>query len=227
MSAANDQADPIYDFLTEAYECAKEGSHLIQALPNVEVFAVERVVGKLKAVNSILASLKDPSFGESDIATLTAATASILDPLEAFLSSNQHAQRPAAATRPPNGLRGRPCAILDLQRAIELHNLSNSWEKVAEAMGVSRPTLYNHLARAGLSTTRPPFDAIDNSDLDELIAAISLKNPRTGANGIYGHLRGAGVNVPMERVKDSLRRIDPIGTLLRYVAITAQAFYQS
>ncbi|KAJ7922164.1 hypothetical protein B0H13DRAFT_1866087 [Mycena leptocephala] len=53
---------------------------------------------------------------------------------------------PPAAFLPTEytGKPGRPRYILDIQQVHLLHDLGNSYEDIAAAMGVYRPTLYNH-----------------------------------------------------------------------------------
>jgi hypothetical protein len=82
-------------------------------------------------------------------------------PLEQFHDAPPPPRNIGTSTIPLMGPGRRPYAP-DLDRAIELHDLGNSWEKVAEAMGVHRGTMYNHLKRAGISSGRPVFTEIDD-----------------------------------------------------------------
>ena len=52
-------------------------------------------------------------------------------------------------------------------------------------------------------------------ELDEHVAEISLSHPFSGATIIHGHLTAKGLNIPLERVKSSLQRVDPIGVSAR------------
>ena len=69
---------------------------------------------------------------------------------------------------------GRPKYDLDLGEALRFHDLENSWEGKAEAMGVTRWTMYNHMDRAGFSTDHRSFMEISDDELDEHVSAISL-----------------------------------------------------
>jgi DNA invertase Pin-like site-specific DNA recombinase len=55
--------------------------------------------------------------------------------------------------------------IIDLERALLLHDLGNAWREVADAMGIERGTIYNHLAEAGLSSARKEWTVISDADL--------------------------------------------------------------
>jgi hypothetical protein len=84
-------------------------------------------------------------------------------------------------------------------------------------MGVDRKTMFNHLKRAGIPTTRPLYTDIDDDNLDEHIAEISLAHPLAGSGIVQGHLNARGINVTRARVQESLRRVDAIGVTLRSV----------
>jgi hypothetical protein len=116
-------------------------------------------------------------------------------------------------------LQGRPQYDLDTDHLIQLHNLGNSWSAVADAVGVSRWTIYYHLTCAGIITTRPAFTAIDDDDLDELVAQISLAHPFVGSVIVRGHLESLGVHVPSSQVQESLQQVDAIGVLGRCILI--------
>ena len=123
------------------------------------------------------------------------------------------AYHPSTQKLPGRG-RGRPKYDLDLDRALELHDMELSWDQVAKAMGVTRQTLYNQLNASGRSTARRPFTNIGDDDLDLLIAEISDHHPLAGSVIVRGHLEAIGVHVPLNDIKDSLRRVNAIGVSL-------------
>jgi hypothetical protein len=82
-------------------------------------------------------------------------------------------------------------------------------------MGVTRKTMYSHLANAQLSTARRQFTEITDDELDEKISSISLSHPFAGSAIIMGHLEAIGVHLPSERVQESLKRVDAMGVLVR------------
>ena len=66
-------------------------------------------------------------------------------------SSEQH-QNPSTLNKDSNrNHAGRPKGNIDLQDAVHLHNLGNTWKCFAEAVGASRQTLYNQLRDADIS----------------------------------------------------------------------------
>jgi len=209
-------SDPIDKFLRNADKLVQEARFIISSFPNAETQSVERSIRQLHAVNTILANLEDEYLTSEEIDEYQDLVNSLIQPLEDFLIAEPPPRNVGTSTEPPTGRRGRPRYTLDLNRAIELHDLGNSWEDVAHAMGVSRRTMYYQLEAAGLSTARKPFSEIDDEGLDSAIAEISLKHPLAGASIVQGHLNGSGLYVPLERVRESLRRVDAIGVMLRY-----------
>jgi hypothetical protein len=118
------------------------------------------------------------------------------------------------------GKRGRPRHNLDLDEAVRLHNLGNSWSKVAKAFGVGRTTLWEYLTDAGMQFARPGRTEISDEELDKLVSALSEDHPFAGQRVMQGHLAAAGVDVSVQRVQESLRRVDAIAVILRSVILT-------
>ncbi|KAJ7854131.1 hypothetical protein B0H13DRAFT_1903773 [Mycena leptocephala] len=94
------------------------------------------------------------------------------------------------STDAPTG--GRPRYILDLDRAIELHDMGNT------------------------EPGCPSFTEIDDDTLDGMVAEISLKHPFAGSSTVQGHLEAQNVHIPIARVKESFRRVDTIGVILEW-----------
>ncbi|KAK6989027.1 Integrase catalytic domain-containing protein [Favolaschia claudopus] len=168
----------------------------------------------LHGVHIVLLNLDDPWLSQAEIDGLIEIVLAIGSSLETFVNSPPPPHNIGTATVPPSGP-GRPRYALDLDRALELHNLGNSWDAVADALGVRRLTLYNHLQRAGLSSGRLPFTTISDDELDEKISSISLLHPFAGSNIMSGHLEAIGIHVPVRRIQESLWRVDAIGVLVR------------
>ena len=63
-------------------------------------------------------------------------------------------------------------------------------------------------------STRNYMD-ISDADLDEIVSELSAAFPRCGEKLTDGKLRSQGILVQRERVRESLRRVDPVGSQLR------------
>ena len=206
--------DAITQFYIESHRVACEAHFLINSLPNAELAAAERLVLQLEAIREILSGLDDNLAQPDEVESLIQLCNTLLHPLELFLASPPppvHSRVPRHTT----GHRGRPSYVLDVERALELHRLGNSWKDVASAMGVDRRTLYNHLRAAGLSGRRPDYTEIRDEELDALVKEICQAHPFSGSAIISGHLKSRGFVIPVERIQESLRRVDPLGVLLR------------
>lgn len=106
--------------------------------------------------------------------------------------------------------------VIDIDRAVLLHNLGLSWDSIAKAMNVTRQTLYNHLDKAGLASARPEHTAITDEELDAKITEIAHDHPFIGSSIAMGHLQSRwNIHVPIKHVQDSFRRVDACGVLLR------------
>ena len=208
--------ESITQFYIEAHKISTEAQFIISSLPNAERHAVERVIRQLQVIHGILMRLEDPLTAPSELQDMQQLVLHLLQPLEAFLSSPPPPPS-QSVPRHQTGQPGRPSYAINLQRAQELHALGNSWADVSSALGVDRKTLYNHLRAAGLSSARPAHADISDEDLDELVAEISLSHPFVGSTIVHGHLQSRGISVPMRRVNESMRRVDPLGVLVRYV----------
>ncbi|KAJ3901637.1 hypothetical protein F5879DRAFT_924467 [Lentinula edodes] len=178
---ASPSRDHIHYFFAEAHVLTSEAKFVINALPNAEMRAVESLVHKLYAVRSILRDIDDTNSNPDELEHLGDYVESLIRPLETFVDSPP----PAPSTKIPihhTGQWGRPAYVLDLDRAILLHNLGLSWESIAHAMGCTRQTIYNHLEKAGLYNAKEvPHTSISDTDLDEKIASIADEHPFIGS----------------------------------------------
>jgi hypothetical protein len=63
-----------------------------------------------------------------------------------------------------------------------------------------------------------PVHDINDEDLASLIRDIKQDTPFSGASMMYGSLRARGIKVTRERIRSTLRSIDPLGSALRWPA---------
>ncbi len=214
MESHGHNRDPVHHFLTESYSICTQALFIIDSLPNAELAAVERAVHQLYAVRTIFLSLDDLHLNSEDINISVDYINNVLMPLQDFLD-NPPPPPSSSLPRLYTGKKGRPRYILDLERCILLHDLGNSWEAVADAQGIARKVLYEHMNRAGLVTARRAHTAISDNDLDEIVAEISISHPFSGSSPLMGLLESRGIHLSRKRVQDSLRRVDAIGVLVR------------
>ncbi|KDR71498.1 hypothetical protein GALMADRAFT_143763 [Galerina marginata CBS 339.88] len=192
----------------------REARFIGQSLPNADHNAVERTLLQLHAIHAILVDLDDPWLTPEEFNSLINLVVEIAAPLQVWLEMPTPLPRNSRNTVRQDGP-GRPRYVIDLDRALELHDMELSWDQIARAMGISRQTLYNHLRASGRSTARRPFIDLSDEDLDLLVSDICTHHPLAGIVIVRGHLESRGVHVPFLRVQESLRRVDSIGLSLR------------
>lgn len=218
MADTNNDTDLTHKFLLPADKMLWDAPFIVDSLPNVELFSVERSLRQLHAIYLVLMNLDDHWLQPDEIEGLTQAVLNVLQPLQTFCDAPPPPQIVGTATTPSgSSMGGRPRYDIDLEEALRLHSLGNSWDSVSDVMGVTRATMYRHLSHAGLSTAQQPFTEISDEDLDEHISSIPLEHPFVGSSIMMGHLEAKGIHLPSERIQESLRRVDALGVLVRYI----------
>jgi hypothetical protein len=112
------------------------------------------------------------------------------------------------------GKRGRPKKIVDptyLQEALA-PDRSISKIGLSKTLGIHRHTLGRSMSDAGISQS---YTDLSNDNLDELLKVFKLQKPESGFRYALGFLRNHGIRIQQQRVLQSLRRVDPIGRILR------------
>jgi hypothetical protein len=63
------------------------------------------------------------------------------------------------------------------------------------------------------------FSLISNDELDAIVRDIINEFPNVGNRRLQGFLRAKGINIQQHRARESLRRVDPEGVLLRAIEL--------
>ena len=86
--------------------------------------------------------------------------------------------------------------------------------QIAEMFGVSISTVRRRMTEYGLSISAT-YSSITDEELDALVKYIQIMFPMCGNRQMLGQLLARGVRVQQHRVRESQRRIDPEGSMLR------------
>ena len=86
--------------------------------------------------------------------------------------------------------------------------------QIARIIGVSVSTIRRRMSEYNLSIL-DTYSTINDSDLDSLIAEMQTQFPGWGNRQMYGCLVSHGIRVQFQRVRESQRRIDPVGSIMR------------
>ncbi|KAF5339993.1 hypothetical protein D9611_012376 [Ephemerocybe angulata] len=219
-----------YDYLPHLLEKADrlilDTRFYLSSVPNVDIERGSGLARQLQASRSILTDLKDYSLlTKSEIEECVRLVDLVLLPLMEYLGKPHKAHMPQCS-RSATGKPGPARYNLDLHRAVQLHDMGNTWKDIAESMGVSLRTLHNHLGQAGISTAKIAYSTIDDATLDEYVSQINLHHPLSGSIVVRGHLLAGGLNIQLHRVRASLRRVDEEGVALRFRGATKRRVYR-
>ena len=94
-----------------------------------------------------------------------------------------------------------------MEEVIHLRKLGFPWVKISEMLHISRSTLYRRLEGTDLIG----FSEITDMELDSVISVYKATHPNDGEVMVIGHLRANEINLPRERIRKSIHRVDPLG----------------
>ena len=97
--------------------------------------------------------------------------------------------------------------------------------QIANMLGVSLSTIRRRMRENHIDSSQP-FSQITDEQLDNVVIDIKRSHPKCGYRMVIGHLRSRGIKVQQHRVRASMRRVDPEGTLIRWMtAIHRRKYY--
>ena len=122
-----------------------------------------------------------------------------------------------------HGGRGRPKFDVSRDQIEFLLERGFSVPDVAQILGISVRTTERRLHEFGISSTQF-FTVIDDQTLDCTIEDILRNFPSYGYRRMTGALLSKGIRVQQARIRESMRRVNPEGVLLR--ALTINTVYK-
>ena len=121
---------------------------------------------------------------------------------------------------------GRPALNITKEQIEYLRSIHFSWEKIAQLLHISVSTLQRRRRALGISDNFEQYSAISDDEIDEIYKEITAVDtnvssggfltPNIGRRRFIGALRSRGLRVQRWRVSNCLRRLDPVGTALRW-----------
>ena len=121
--------------------------------------------------------------------------------------------------------RGRPRLDVSSTQLEYLLNLGLSCPQIASLLGVSLSTIRRRMTDCNLSVSSV-YSQISDHELDILVADIKHSFPNCGYRLMYGHLLNQGYRITQMRIRDSLHRVDPDGSVLRWAATIQRRKYR-
>ena len=120
--------------------------------------------------------------------------------------------------------RGRPPLQILKDQLEYLCSLSFSWTQIASLLGVSRMTIFRRRQEFGLLDE--PTRTLSDAELRLKISELKRTLPTVGKKMIMGQLRALGFLITRSQIRETLRTMDPINTVLRWQGtITARRHY--
>ena len=120
---------------------------------------------------------------------------------------------------------GRPKFLIPAETLEDLRGLGFSWEKISRMFGVSRWTIYRRVQSYGLKNVAQ-FSSLPDAQLDQLVLDYLNRHGRTtGRTYLAGYLMSLGLRVQRRRVRESLTRVDPVNTALRWGIVVSRRKY--
>ena len=121
---------------------------------------------------------------------------------------------------------GRPALNITKEQIEYLRSIHFSWEKIAQLLHISVSTLQRRQRVLGISDNFEQYSDISDDELDQIYKEITAADtnvsnggfltPNIGRRRFIGALRSRGLRVQCWRVSNCLRRLDPVGTALRW-----------
>ena len=120
---------------------------------------------------------------------------------------------------------GRPAINIPREILENLRGCGFSWCKVAKMFKVSRWTIMRRVQSYGLERLSV-FSSLTDEQLDNVVRNyMSRHGTTTGKPYLRGHFRALGHNVQRWRVRESINRVDPRNTALRWGALVSRRVY--
>jgi hypothetical protein len=175
------------------------------------LIALERVYRELLMKESISALTS----GEREACELIRNSMTVLLNLRDVQIRNEgNGSVPSNLIEMENPIIGRPKFCIGLEQLSMLLEHRFSVPQIADMLGVSVSTIRRRMTEYGLSVAAT-YSSLSDDDLDTLTKEIQQIFPMCGNRQMMGQLLARGIRVQQYRVRESQRRIDPEGSMLR------------
>ena len=118
-----------------------------------------------------------------------------------------------------SGCRGRPSFQIPKQQLEMFLEYKFTVRQISEMLGVSMSIVNRRLVEYELLTSQT-YSTLTDEHLDQVTEEIITEFPNSGYRRMTGYLRARGIYVQQHRIRESMRRSDPEGVLLRALQLT-------
>ena len=116
------------------------------------------------------------------------------------------------------GFKGRPKFDIPIEQLVYLLDNGFKVTDIASLLCVSEKTIHRRLQDNGMSV-HSTYKKLTDEDLDNIVKNILQEFPNSGYKCMRGHLLSRGYKIQKIRVRESMRRCDPEGTVVRALQI--------
>ena len=121
---------------------------------------------------------------------------------------------------------GRPKYLIHEEVLLQLRSSGFTWSKIASMLLVSRWTVQRRVVEFNLQEVTG-FSELSDDELDVIITRF-MRNHGTlvGYSLLCGHLRSIGLRVQRDRIRESIARVDPVNSRIRWATVIARRSYR-
>ncbi|XP_051977989.1 uncharacterized protein LOC127639797 isoform X2 [Xyrauchen texanus] len=112
------------------------------------------------------------------------------------------------------GEKGRPAFNITMDQLEYLLELDFTVPEISRLLHVSLSTVKRRLKEYGLSV-KQTYSQISAEDLRKVVSDFIQRCPNSGYAMVFGYLKSTGIKVTQSTVRETLKAVDPVGTLLR------------
>ena len=133
---------------------------------------------------------------------------------EWVLRRDQHDQQVSMSPPLIHAPRGRPKFDISKEQLEYLKSMDFTWTQIAELLGVSLMTIYRRRREFGM--LGQAATNISDEELRTILNQMRRDLPSVGETIAWGHIRGLGIKITRQRLRDAIHDTDPLHTALRW-----------
>lgn len=120
---------------------------------------------------------------------------------------------------------GRPRLDIREDVLIQLRSFGFTWKNISQMLLVSRWTIRRRVIEYGIQEITG-YSNISDEELDIIVREFSGQHGSlVGCSIVNGHLRSLGLRLQRQRVRESLARVDPTNTHIRWAIVVSRRAY--
>ena len=190
------------ELLQSFYEAVHSVLHCIRNDDSVQdMDEMENILSVCETLFGFAITMEDRFHGSDIIISL----ANLVQSIQCFIEQSLHSICPG---------RGRPKVSIEEGRLRYLVENGFKIRDIAEMFGCSESTVERRFHDLNISLRN--YTTLVDNDLDLLIGQLINNNPKCGEKSVTGRLRSSGIIVQRERVRESLRRVNPTAVVTRF-----------